>query len=73
MQIQVGKDRVFLGLAGLLLGNALGLGPREIPWSSPAGPQKTSSNPPLLLGLTHSRCIVFSKYVRSDLLSDNRS
>ena len=51
---RVGKDRVFLGLAGMLLGISLGLCPREIPWSSPASPRKTPSFPPLLLRLTHS-------------------
>ena len=50
---RVGKDRVFLGLAGLLLGISLGLRPREIPQSSPASPWKTPSLPPLLLRLTH--------------------
>ena len=50
---RVGMDRVFLGLAGLLLGISPGLCPREIPRSSPASPQKTLSIPPLLLGLTH--------------------
>ena len=45
-------DGVFLGLAGLLIGISLGLRPREITQSSPAGPQKTPSIPPLLLGLT---------------------
>ena len=47
-------DGVFLGLAGLLLGNSLGLRPLEIPRSSPASPQKTPSIPSLLLGLTYS-------------------
>ena len=32
------KDRVFLGLAGLLLGISVGLYPQEIPQSSPASP-----------------------------------
>ena len=48
-------DRVFLGLAGLLLGIYLGLCPQEIPLSSPASPRKTPSIPPLLLGLTQSQ------------------
>ena len=49
---RVGKDRVFLGLPGLLLGISLGLAGLllgiclrlrlwEIPWSSPASPRKT--------------------------------
>ena len=46
------KERVFLGLAGLLLGISLGLRPWKIRWSSPANPQKTLSFPPLLLRLT---------------------
>ena len=45
-------DGVFLGLAGLLLGNSLRLRPREIPRSRTASPCKTPSIPPLLLGLT---------------------
>ena len=53
-------DRVFLGLAGLLLGISLGLGPWEIPGRSPASPWKTLSIPPLLLGLT--------QYVRASVL-----
>ena len=52
--LRVGKDGVFLGLAGLLLGISLGLRPWEIPPSSPACPRKTPSFPPLLLRLTHS-------------------
>ena len=40
---RVGKDRVFLRLAGLLLGISLGLRPREIPRSRPASPWKTPS------------------------------
>ena len=46
-------ERVFLGLAGLLLGISLRLCPREILWSSAASPQKTPSIHALLLGLTH--------------------
>ena len=49
---RVGKDRVFLGLAWLLLGISLGLRLWEIPRSSPASPWKTPSFPPLLLRLT---------------------
>ena len=49
---RVGKDRVFLGLAGLLLGISLGLRPQEIPRSSPASPRKTLPFLPLLLRLT---------------------
>ena len=49
-----GKNEVFLGLAGLLLGISLRLCHREIPWSSPASAWKTLSFPPLLLRLTHS-------------------
>ena len=49
---RVGKDRVFLGLAGLLLRISIGLRPREIPRSSPASPRKTPSFPPRLLRLT---------------------
>ena len=45
---------VFLRLAGPLLRIFFGLCPWEIPWSSPASPWKTLSNPPLLLGLTQS-------------------
>ena len=52
----VGKDRVFLGLAGLLLGISLGLRPREIPRSSLASPRKTPSFRPLLLRLTQYCC-----------------
>ena len=44
--------RVFLGLAGLLLGISLRLLPQEIPRSSPDSPRKTLSISPLLLGLT---------------------
>ena len=51
----VGKDRVFLGLAGLLLGISLVLFPREILWSSPASPRKTPHFPPLLLRLTPTK------------------
>ena len=51
---RVGKDGVFLGLAGLLLGISLGLRPQEIPRSSPTSPRKTPSFPPLLLRLTQS-------------------
>ena len=40
---RVGKDRVFLRLAGLLLGISLGLRPREIPQSSPSSPRTTPS------------------------------
>ena len=47
-------DRVFLGLAGLLLGISQGRSPWEIPKSSPASPRKTLSIPPFLLGLTQS-------------------
>ena len=47
-------DGVVLRLAGLLLGISLGLLPREIPRSSPASPRKTTSIPPLLLGLSQS-------------------
>jgi hypothetical protein len=36
---RVGKDRVFLELAGLLLGISLVLSPKEISWSSTAIPQ----------------------------------
>ena len=46
-------ERVFLGLAGLLLGISLGLRPQDISRSNPASPRKTPSIPPLLLGLTH--------------------
>ena len=49
---RVRKDRVFLGLAGLLLGISLWLCPRKIPCSSPASHWKTPSFPPLLLRLT---------------------
>ena len=49
---RVGKDRVFLGLAWLLLRISLGLCPREISRSSHASPWKTPSFPPLLLSLT---------------------
>ena len=52
---RVGKDMVFLGLAGLILGISLGLSPWEIPRSSPASHWKTLSFPPLLLKLTHSQ------------------
>ena len=52
MSKRVGKDGVFLGLAGLILRISLGLCPREIPRSLPASPRKTPSVPPLLLGLT---------------------
>ena len=38
-------------LAGLPLGITFGLRPKEIPRSSPAGPWKTPSIPPLLLAL----------------------
>ena len=51
---RVGKDRVFLRLAGLILRISFGLCPQEIPWSSPTSPQKTRSVPPLLLCLTQS-------------------
>ena len=47
-------DKVFLGLAGVLLGISLGLRPWEIPWSSPTSPWKTPSIPPIVLGLTQS-------------------
>ena len=47
-----GKDGVFLGMAGLLLGIYFGLRPREILQSSTASPQRTLSVLPLLLGLT---------------------
>ena len=50
-------DGVVLGLAELLLRISLGLCPQEIPRSSPASPWKTSSSPPLLLGLTHSQLL----------------
>ena len=45
-------DKVFLGLAGLLLKISLGLCPREIPRSSSASPWETPSIPSLFLGLT---------------------
>ena len=61
MNKRVGKDGVFLGLAGLLLGISPGLRPREIPRSSPAFPQKTPSFPPLLLRLTHSEILASLK------------
>ena len=48
---RVGKDEVFLWMAGLLLGISLGLCPWEIPRSSPASPWKTLSFPPILLRL----------------------
>ena len=51
---RVGKDRVFLELAGLLLGISLRLCPWEIPRSSPASPWKTPAFPPLLLKFTQS-------------------
>ena len=47
---RVGMDGVFLGGAGLLLRDSLGLCPREIPQSSPPSPRKTPSIAPLLLG-----------------------
>ena len=50
----VRKDRVFLGLAGLLLEISLGLRPREIPRSSPASQLPSPSFPPLLLRLTQN-------------------
>ena len=43
MSKRVGKDGVFLGLAGLLLGIYLGLRPWEIPRASHAGPWKIPS------------------------------
>ena len=46
---RVGRDCVFLWLAGLPLGISLGLRPREIPWGSPVSPWKTQSLPPLFL------------------------
>ena len=49
LSIKVRKDRVFLELAGQLLGISLVLCPGEIPRSSPASPRKTPSFPPLLL------------------------
>ena len=49
---RVGKDRVFLGLVGLLPRISLWLRPQEIPRSRPASPRKTPSFPPLLLRLT---------------------
>ena len=48
-------DKVFLGLAWLLLRISLGLRPWESPRSSPASPRKNPSIPPLLLGLTQFR------------------
>ena len=47
-------DELFVELAGLLLEISLELRPWEIPWSSPAIPQKTPSIPPLVIGLTQS-------------------
>ena len=49
---RVGKYRVFLGLAGLLLRISLGLCPRETPRSKHASPRKTPFIPPLLHRLT---------------------
>ena len=61
-------DRVSPGPAGLLLRISLGLCPREIPWSSPVGPRKTLSNPPLLFGLTQSNyCSASCQHVLLDV------
>ena len=68
---RVGKDRVFLGLAGLLLRISFGLCPREIPRSRPASPRKTLSFPPLLLRLTQyviRRALYYTLLFLPDLL-----
>ena len=51
----VGKDRIILGLAWLLLGISLGLRPREISQRSLASLWKTPSVPLLLMRLIHSQ------------------
>ena len=62
-------DRVFHGLAGLLLGIFLGLRPREIPGNSPASPWKTPSLPPVLLGLTQYQNITMGLNIFNLVLS----
>ena len=57
MSKKVGKDRVFLGLAGMLLRTSLGICPRELPQSSSVNPRKTLIVPPLLLKLTQYQII----------------
>ena len=59
LSTRVRKDRVFLGLAGLLLRISLRLCPREIPRSSSASPQTTPSFSPLLLRLTQYKADLY--------------
>ena len=53
-----GKDGVFLGLAGLVLGISLGPCPQKIPRSSPASPRKALPFHLLLIRLTQNTSLL---------------